>query len=160
MSRWLACDSLNCADSWGRSSIDGDGLSLRHLEISGTRRSRLVWPDACFRHLEGGMFTWDRTSVLGLRRDKRGVLRAQVWLITALLQNLDLFSVRRCALTKQFMLPNMFFWYLLARAFVGTSLILPVFPNVKKKKLSSYWKQCIWSDNSAAVHKQKQVGFG
>lgn len=128
MCRWLARDSLNFADSWGRSSRAWDGQSPRHLEISGTRRSRLVWADACYRHLEGGMFTWDRTSVLGRRRDKRGVLRGRVWPVTALLQNLDLFSVRRCALTKRFVLPNMFFWYLLARAFVCTSPILPVFP--------------------------------
>lgn len=133
MSRWLARDSLTCADSWGRSSRAGDGQSPRHLEISVTRRSRLVWPDACCRHLEGGMFTWDRTSVLGRRRDKRGVLRSRVWLVTVLLQNLDLFSVRRCASTKRFMLPNVFFWYLLARAFVCTYPIPSVFPNVKKK---------------------------
>lgn len=86
------------------------------LQTSG-RRNVYLGPHLCFRPQE--------------RRE--GVLRSRVWLVTVLLQNLDLFSVRRFALTKRFMLPNVFFWYLLARAFVCTYPIPSVFPNVKKK---------------------------
>lgn len=50
----------------------GDGQSPGHLQMRRSRRSRLVFgPDARCRHLEGGMFTWDRTSVLGCRTDGR-----------------------------------------------------------------------------------------
>lgn len=76
-------------------------------------------PDACCRHLEGGMFTWDRTSVLGCRTDRRGGFQIfGVILCTAFFYGprcefaFRFLPVKWCVLTKVLVLPNILFNHL------------------------------------------------
>lgn len=120
------------------------------MEISRTRRSCLVEPDACCRHLEGGMFTWDHTSVLRWRTDERGYSGLGVWLVWAALRtNLSLLSAGgvfwQNGLCRQTCLVT---W---TGTLACCHLLLPVYRNVKEIQKRLIWNRCLRPDSCAAV---------